>query len=176
MRRQAFNSAASFCNCITGYTGVACNMTSSQAAPAPAPFTSPPTQGCQGGCLHGACRQAVNSAASYCLCSPGFSGVTCNLTSSAAAPSPQPLPVAAPVVQLPASASSSSSDDASFTIPNLFPNWAIALVAVVSGCILVGAAIAAGVYKRVGNRVPGFTRFQDQPSAFDTSAVQLSFK
>ena len=53
--------------------------------------------------------------------------------------------------------------------------WAIALVAVVSGCILVGAAIAAGVYKRVGSRVP-FKRFQDQPSPFDTSAVQLSFK
>jgi hypothetical protein len=58
----------------------------------------------------------------------------------------------------------------------LCAGWAIALVAAVSGCILVGAAIAAGVYKRFSTRVP-FTRFQDQqPSPFDTSAVQLSFK
>lgn len=88
--RQAINSAAKYCDCIAGYTGVACNMTANVAAPAPGPSTAagpgtPPTlQGCAaaGGCVHGVCRQAFNSAASYCLCSPGFTGATCNLTST----------------------------------------------------------------------------------------------
>lgn len=68
------------CTCSAGWTGLACN-TSSTPAPAPAA-----TSAC-GSCVHGTCAQGYNTQSYACTCLAGWSGLACNV-STAPAPAP----------------------------------------------------------------------------------------
>ena len=70
--QQEYNSNAYYCECGSGFTGAACNVSSAVAPATPATSTA----GCPVACEHGQCTQEFNSNAYYCQCDSGYSGMS----------------------------------------------------------------------------------------------------